>query len=94
MTDIVKEHWWLMTCDLPDLNWARMRVYSNGSAEVLDCDGQTLAFLSEQEASLTLREDEFCRLDEFDSEDEQEFGITFSNLTPPVASLVTKISHD
>src|SRR5262245_16336902 len=38
-SETYKESWYLMDCSLPDLNWARLRVFESGRAEVFDCDG-------------------------------------------------------
>lgn len=54
--------WWLDESALPDLLWACLRVYKNGAAEVLDLDGNTHEFDSEQDARLWLLEDEYSSL--------------------------------
>jgi hypothetical protein len=79
------DSWYLMYSSLPDLNWARLRVFESGSAEVFDCDGRTTRFSSEEDASLWLAEDEFQALASFDAEDEEEYGIEFGGMAPPQA---------
>ena len=79
----MKESWWLMYCDFPNLNWARLRVQSSGSAEVFDSDGKTHCFESESEAIAWLHEDEFTAFDKLNEEDEREYGIKRSSITPP-----------
>jgi hypothetical protein len=80
----LKEHkWYLMSCSFPDLNWARLTVYLDGSAEVFDCDGRTTAFASAEEARHWLLEDEFLALENLDDEDERELGRPLSSITPP-----------
>lgn len=54
--------WWLDENALPDLLWACLRVYENGAAEVLDCDGNIHEVDSEQDARLWLLEDEYSSL--------------------------------
>ena len=78
--------WFLMYSSLPDLNWARLRVFASGSAEAFDCDGRTTRFASEEEARLWLAEDEFWALEAFDAEDEAEYGIKLSEIRPPQAN--------
>ncbi|MEH1845721.1 MAG: hypothetical protein V7L25_12175 [Nostoc sp.] len=72
---ILKENWWLMWCSFPKLNWARLRVYDDFSAEILDCDGSKYTFSNEEEARYYLMEDEFTQFESLDEEDEQELGI-------------------
>ena len=77
------DSWYLMYSSLPDLNWARLRIFASGIAEVFDCDGRTTRFASVEDARMWLAEDEFQALDTFDSEDEQEYGVRFADVTPP-----------
>ena len=72
-----------MYSSLPDLNWARLRVFDSGQAEVFDCDGRTTRFASLEDARWWLAEDEFRSLDSFDSEDEEEYGVKFADFSPP-----------
>ena len=85
-TDSYRDTWFLMYSSLPDQNWARLRVFASGSAEAFDCDVRTTRFESEEEARLWLAEDEFLALEGFDAEDEAEFGIRLSEITPPQAN--------
>lgn len=77
------ESWYLMYSSLPDLNWARLRVFASGPAEVFDCDGRTTRFASVEKARLWLAEDEFQALETFDAEDEEEYGVRFADVKPP-----------
>lgn len=77
------DSWYLMYSSLPDLNWARLRVFTSGLAEVFDCDGRTTRFASREEAKLWLAEDEFQALETFDAEDEEEYGVRFADVAPP-----------
>lgn len=72
-----------MSCDFPDLNWARLRVYDDSSAEILDCDGSTYSFSNEQEARWDLVEDEFIEFNDLDQENEQELGTSLPSINPP-----------
>ena len=77
------ESWYLMHSSLPDLNWARLRVFASGSAEVFDCDGRTTRFTNIEDAKMWLAEDEFQAFETFDLEDEEEYGVRFADVTPP-----------
>jgi hypothetical protein len=73
--------WWLDSGALPDrLVWARLSVSGDGSAEVLDCDGNYHRFENEQAARLWLNEDEYSGLAHM-----IEDGEVPSNLAPPNA---------
>jgi hypothetical protein len=64
MTEAVETSWWLDWSGLPDrLLWARLRVFANGSAEVLDLDGRYHYFGDRQAAVLWLNEDEYTLLE-------------------------------
>lgn len=62
MPEVVETSWWLDESALPDLLWARLRVFADGSAEVLDLDGRCHRFGSRDEAALWLNEDEYSPL--------------------------------
>jgi hypothetical protein len=81
--DTYTDSWYLMYSSLPDLNWARLRVFASGPPEVFDCDGRTTRFANVEEAELWLAEDEFQALETFDSEDEEEYGLRFADVRPP-----------
>lgn len=72
-----------MDCDFPDLHWARLRVYNDGSAEVFDIDKITHSFSDEQEARWHLAEDEYIEFDDLDRDDEQRIGVPLSSIKPP-----------
>lgn len=83
--DVASVEWWLHDCDLPSLTWARLRVFTSGTADVCWEEGGTLfGFDERQFAVYYLCEDECRRLAGLDQEDDQEHGIRFSELTPPV----------
>lgn len=69
--------------DFPNLNWARLRVFDDGSADVFDMDGRTLEFPNEKEAMLSLAEDGHSKFSRFDEEDEREWGIPLRSIAPP-----------
>jgi hypothetical protein len=72
-----------MTCSFPDLQWARMRVYADGTSDVLECDGLESRFPSEDEARWYLGADEYDELSDLDEEDEAALGQPLTSLKPP-----------
>lgn len=83
MKNAIKETWWLMYCSYPDLHWARLRVYDDGSAQTFHFDLSKYNFLNEEEAVFFLTEDEYTAFDNLDAEDEQEIGISLSSIDLP-----------
>ncbi len=77
IAQVVKLEWYLMDCSLPDLNWARLRVFLDGTSDVLDMDGTSKRFACEADAHDWLCEDEFRRLATMDAEDvaDHPFGV-------------------
>jgi hypothetical protein len=80
---IIEEQWYLMDCDFPDLNWARIRVFQDEVAEVFDMDGRTTRFATFEEAYYFLREDEYVRFDELDDEEAQALRRPLHTIAPP-----------
>lgn len=76
------DSWYLMYSSFPNLNWARLRSFTSGKAEVFDCDGKTHYFESREEALNRLLEDEFIAFEKLDSEDEAEYGIKLAEIEP------------
>lgn len=77
-----KDQWWLAA--LPRmLVWARLRVLGSGVAEVLDCDGRTNVYESEEIARAALMDAEFRALDGMDDEDAAAWGLDLEELEPP-----------
>jgi hypothetical protein len=86
---LLKEEWWLdwyIDQQFLDVTWARIQVFSDLSAEVFDMDGRTMYFEDEASAANELSEDEYARFDNLDEEDEQDLGISLTDLEPPVIS--------
>ena len=84
--NIVKEQWWLMSCSFPDLNWARLRVYSDSTAEIFDCDGKTSRYPNEEEARINLIDDEYEEFNYLlEEEDELDLSIPLSSIKSPSA---------
>jgi hypothetical protein len=79
------ERWFLDVSGFPDLLWARLQIFTDGSAEVLDLDGKVHRFSSEQEARYWLAEDEYQALESIDAEDLAYGGLAREELVPPSA---------
>lgn len=78
------DQWWLATLGRTVV-WARLRLREAGTAEVLDSDGNILAYDSEDTARAALMDAEFCSLDGLDAEDAREKGFDLDELIPPHA---------
>ncbi|MBA3487101.1 MAG: hypothetical protein H0T88_07935 [Lysobacter sp.] len=78
------DQWWLATLGRTVV-WARLRLREAGTAEVLDSDGNILAYDSEDTARAALMDAEFCSLDGLDADDALEKGFQLDELVPPHA---------
>jgi len=78
------ESWWLATLGRTVV-WARLRVREAGTAEVLDSDGNTLGYDSEDTARAALMDAEFVDWDGLDEEDALARGFALDELAPPHA---------
>ncbi|MBN6148716.1 hypothetical protein JR065_00050 [Xanthomonas sp. AmX2] len=67
------------------LVWARLRVREAGTAEVLDSDGNTLSYDSEDTARAALFDAEFVAFDGLDEDDALARGFSLSEISPPQA---------
>ncbi|MEA9490787.1 hypothetical protein [Xanthomonas campestris] len=76
------DQWWLATIGRT-LIWARLRIKEAGTAEVLDSDGKTLAYDSEDTARAALFDAEFVALDGLDEEDALMRGFSLHEVSPP-----------
>ena len=84
MTPFLREDWYLASLGRT-LIWARLRVLEAGTAEVLDSDGNTLPYDSEDSARAALMDAEFVSLDGLDEDDALERGFSLSEVSPPQA---------
>jgi hypothetical protein len=76
--------WWVCSCSLPQLAWARLRVFSDGSADVCWSEGTKLYGFDERRfASYYLSEDEYTSFTGWDVEDEQLYGIRAADIQVP-----------
>ena len=76
------DEWWLATLGRTVV-WARLRVREAGTAEVLDSDGNTLVYDSEDTARSMLLDAEFVAFDGLDEADAAERGFLLAELAPP-----------
>ena len=79
---VVATAWWV-ACPARVLVWARLQVRESGIAEVLDCDGQTLVYDSEDSARAALMDAEFRAFDGLDEDDVEAWGLLLDELAPP-----------
>lgn len=86
MNDITASRgsWWLASLG-NTLIWARLRVRPAGTAEVLDSDGNTLSYDSEDTARSQLFDAEFVEYDGLDEEDALVRGFSLHEVQPPQA---------
>ena len=82
-SNIDREVWWIDTSAFPNLFWARLRVFPNGSADVFDLDGRLRCFPSEATARLDLLEDEYEPADRIEDDVLAEAGLMRGELVPP-----------
>ena len=75
-----EESWWLDSSN-DSVMWARLRVFTDGGAEVLDLDGKRHHFASKRDAVLWLQEDEYLAYRDAIAE-----GEIPSTVLPPEAS--------
>ena len=82
--EAARDEWWLATLGRL-LVWARLRVREAGTAEVLDSDGNTLVYDSEDTARAALLDAEFVSFDGLDADDASDRGLDLDEIHPPRA---------
>ena len=82
--DAPHDEWWLATLGRT-IVWARLRVREAGTAEVLDSDGNTLVYDSQDTAHAALMDAEFVAWDGLDEDDAVERGFALDEIAPPQA---------
>lgn len=80
--NIKRHEWWLATLGRTII-WARLGVRDAGTAEVLDSDGNTLGYDSEDTARAALMDAEFSAFDGLDENDALERGLSLEDIVPP-----------
>jgi len=76
--------WWLASLGRT-LIWARLQVREAGTAEILDSDGHTLVYDSEDTARAMLFDAEFVAYDGLDEDDALARGFSLQEVSPPQA---------
>ena len=82
--DTPHDEWWLATLGRT-IVWARLRVREAGTAEVLDSDGNTLVYDSQDTAHAALMDAEFVAWDGLDEDDAAARGFALDEIAPPQA---------
>ena len=82
MNPYLREDWYIASLGRT-LIWARLRLLDAGTAEVLDSDGNTLAYDSEDSARAALFDAEFVAFDGLDEDDALSRGFSLAGVQPP-----------
>ena len=81
---VVETEWWLNAEWLPDLVWARLRVFDDGTADACLQEGVTIyGFENRENASYLLATDDLTRFRDWKEEDVREHGLTLAEIVPP-----------
>ena len=81
-TGHASEQWWVATVGNL-LVWARLRVRQSGIAEILDGDGRTDVYDSEDSAQAALLDADFRAYDGLDADDADQMGFDLDEVAPP-----------
>ena len=92
MNPFLREDWYLASLGRT-LIWARLRVLEAGTAEVLDSDGNTLPYDSEDSARAALFDAEFVAFDGLDEDDALARGFSLKEVSPPHAGSDADLRH-
>ncbi len=82
--DIQRTDWWLASLGNV-MVWARMRIYNNGTADVLSSDGGLIRYADEAEARSALMDADYKSLEGMDDDDALPFDKLLEDLIPPEA---------
>ena len=80
----MNDEWWLSSLGKA-LVWARLRVNDSGTAQVLDFDGKTLTYDSDDSARAALMDAEVRAFDGLDEDDARAMGFSLHAVQPPQA---------
>ena len=75
--------WWISWAAIPDLYWARLRVFSDGSADAAFDESSVYGFNDRKYAGYFLGEDEYSPVSELDDEDQKRLPAEITDLSPP-----------
>ncbi len=81
---LAEVEWWLSYCsEYPDLSWARLRTFSDGTADAAFDESKVYGFDERKYAGYFLREDEYMPLISMDEQDEAGLGVKKAEVSPP-----------
>jgi len=80
---IVSTEWWVSAVSLPELHWARLRVFSDDTADASFDGRHAVGFSHREYAVYYLSEDDYTPVATLDAEDEAELGRSAATLVPP-----------
>ena len=75
--------WWISWAALPDVSWARLRVFSDGSADAAFDESTVYGFNDRKYAGYFLGEDEYSPISELEDEDQKRLPTELAALSPP-----------
>jgi hypothetical protein len=81
---LAETQWWLASLGNV-MVWARLRVFSSGSADVLSSDGELIHYQDQREACVALMDANYAALDGMDEDDALAFDRELEELVPPTA---------
>jgi hypothetical protein len=76
--------WWISWAALPDLYWARLRVFSDGSADAAFDESAVYGFNDRKYAGYFLGEDEYSPVGELEDKDRKRVPVEVKELSPPL----------
>jgi len=79
----VEVEWWISWAALPDLYWARLRVFSDGSADAAFDESTVYGFNDRKYAEYFLGEDEYSPVTKLDDQDQEQLTGKLTQLSPP-----------
>jgi hypothetical protein len=78
------DQWWVASLGTV-LIWARLRIHPNGSAQVLQANGEILFYPDGDQAQTALLDAEFRAFDGLDEDDAESLGFSLEDIAPPEA---------
>ena len=82
---VAETEWWVSHRSLPDLVWARLRVFDDGTADACWSEGTRLyGFDNRDYAGYLFSEDEYISSEGWDEEDEADYGVQIAAVSRPV----------
>lgn len=81
---LAEVEWWISSCsEYPNLYWARLRVFSDGSADAAFDKSKVYGFDDRKFAGYFLAEDEYMPFASMDEQDETDIGVKKADISPP-----------